>query len=96
MRKLFTKGNDNMKITRKKSKLVSISEIRVGQTFIEDDEIFMMCKYFGDAIECPHCDAEILVDKEIRYPAVMLSNGELFDFEYYAMVEPIECEVVEI
>lgn len=85
-----------MKITRKKSNLVSISEIKIGQTFIEDNEIFMMCKYFGDAIECPYCDSEISIDNEIRYLAVMLSNGELYDFEYYTEVEPIECEVVEI
>lgn len=85
-----------MKIKRKESKLISISEIKIGQTFIEDDEIFMMCKYLGDVIECPRCDSEISIDREIKYLAVLLSNGELYDFEYYAMVEPTECEVVEI
>lgn len=85
-----------MKITRKKSKLVNISEVKIGQTFIEDNEIFMMCRYVGDVIECPHCDEEISIDEEIRYLAVMLSNGELYDFEYYTEVELTECEVVEI
>lgn len=56
----------------------------------------MMCRYVGDVIECPHCDEEISIDEEIRYLAVMLSNGELYDFEYYTEVELTECEVVEI
>lgn len=85
-----------MKIRRKESKLVSISEIKKGQTFIEDNEIFMMCHYLGDVIECPRCDEEISINEEIKYLAVMLSTGELFDFEYYTEVELTECEVVEI
>lgn len=85
-----------MKTRRKKSKLVNISEVKIGQTFVEDNEIFMMCRYVGDVIECPYCDEIISIDKEIRYLAVMLSNGELYNFEYYTEVELIECEVVEI
>lgn len=85
-----------MKIIRKETNLVRVSTIKVGQTFIEEDEIFMMCQYVGNVIECPRCEEEISISEEVRYLAVMLSNGELFDFEPFAEVELVECEVIEI
>lgn len=85
-----------MKITRKTDKTVPIHQIKVGQTFIEDNEIFLMCHYDGDDIICPRCSEDISINEEIAYLAVMLSTGELFNFHPYDSVTLVECEVVEI
>lgn len=85
-----------MKITRKTGKNVRINQIELGQTFIEDDEIFLMCRYEGDSVYCPHCNEDITVSDEVEYLAVMLSSGEIFNFYPYNEVTLIECEVVEI
>lgn len=85
-----------MKITRKTNKTVPIRQIEVGQTFIEDDEIFLMCRYEGEGITCPRCSEDISINEEIAYLAVMLSTGELFNFHPYDAVTLVECEVVEM
>lgn len=84
-----------MKITRKTGKKVLINQIELGQTFIEDDEIFLMCRYEGGDICCPRCDASITISDEVAYFAVMLSSGEIFIFSPYDEVMLVECEVIE-
>lgn len=85
-----------MEIKRKTDRTVSIHQIKVGQTFIEENEIFLMCRYEGDGITCPRCSEDISINEEIAYLAVMLSTGELFNFHPYDAVTLVECEVVEM
>lgn len=85
-----------MKITRKTGRDVMINQVKVGQTFIEDNEIFLMCRYEGDDICCPRCDEDIAINDEVAYLAVMLSTGEIYDFQSYNEVTLVECEVIEI
>ena len=85
-----------MRITRKSEKKIRFAELKVGETFIEDDEVFIKCRYEGENIFCPRCDEQIDIVEELEYLAVMLSTGELWNFESYSMVTKIECEVIEI
>lgn len=85
-----------MRITRKTEKKVRFGELKVGETFIEDDEIFVKCRYEGESLYCPRCDECIVIEDELGDFAVMLSTGELWNFEAHNMVTRIECEVVEI
>lgn len=85
-----------MKITRKSEKTVRFMDLKVGETFIDDEEIFIKCRYEGENIFCPRCDEQIDVDDELPGLALMLSTGELWNFESHNTVVKIECEVVEI
>ena len=85
-----------MRVTRKSENKVRFSDVKMGETFIDDGEIFVKCRYEGESIYCPRCDECIVVEEETGELAVMLSTGELWNFESYTMVTRIECEVVEI
>lgn len=85
-----------MKVTRKSEKRVRFAELKVGEVFVEDDEVFIKCRYEGENIFCPRCDEQVDIVNELEHLAVTLSTGELWNFESYNMVTRIECEVVEI
>ena len=85
-----------MRVTRKSEKKVRFMDLKVGDTFIDDDEIFIKCRYEGENIFCPRCDEQINIDDEMPCLALMLSTGELWTFQDYSMIVKIECEVVEL
>ena len=85
-----------MKVTRKRNKETFIRELSIGQTFVDDGEVFMLVRYEGTDIECPHCGEYIDPSQEMPYMAVLLATGEVYDFEPHSTVTIIECEVVEV
>jgi hypothetical protein len=85
-----------MNIKRKRNKETFIRELSIGQTFIEEGEVFMFVRYEGTDIECPRCSEYIDPNQEMPYMAVSLATGEIYDFEPHAIVTIIECEVVEV
>lgn len=84
-----------MNIKRKKSKNVQVRELKIGQTFVEDNEVYMRVR-IEEETYCPNCDEEIDMGNVWTCLAVDLKTGEVFSFEPYAYIETIECEVVEI
>lgn len=84
-----------MNIKRKKVKNLQVRELKIGQTFVEDGEVFMRVR-FEEALYCHNCDEDIDIGQEFQCLAVELRTGEIYDFESYSIVEPIDCEVVEI
>lgn len=85
-----------MKVTRKNREEKTIKELPTGTVFIEDNTVFMKVHYEGYDIECPRCGEEIDLNRNLSCLGVALETGELFDFEPYAVVEVINCEVTEI
>ena len=81
-----------MKVVTNKKDKMPIHSIKVGQTFIDDDEIFMVCRYEGDDIYCPRCDEDISISDSVEYLAVSLTSGEIYNFAFNTQVTPIDCE----
>lgn len=84
-----------MNIKRKKVKNLQVRELKIGQTFVEDGEVYMRVRFEEEAY-CPNCDEEIDMGNVWTCIAVELKTGDIYSFEPYAYVETIECEVVEI
>ena len=84
-----------MNIKRKRATSVRVGDLKIGQTFVEDEAVFMRVR-FEEALYCHNCDEDIDIGQEFQCLAVELRTGEIYDFESYSIVEPIECEVVEI
>lgn len=85
-----------MKVTRKNREEKKIKELPIGTVFIEEDTVYMKVRYDGCDIECPRCSEEIDLSRKLSCLAVALETGDLFDFDPYATVEIITCEVVEV
>ena len=84
-----------MNIKRKKVKNLQVRELKIGQTFVEDGEVYMRVR-IEEETYCPNCDEEIDLGNVWTCLAVELRTGDVYSFEPYAYVETIECEVVEI
>ena len=52
-------------------------DLKVGDTFVDTDEVFIKCRYVGENIVCPRCNEMIDTDDEMSNLALMLSTGEL-------------------
>lgn len=81
-----------MKVITNKKDTVSIRDIEMGGTFIDDDEVYMLCRYEGDDIYCPRCDEEISVNDQVGYLAVSLGSGDIYNFASNVYVTPVDCE----
>jgi hypothetical protein len=81
-----------MKVVTNKKDTVSIRDIGIGGTFIDDDEVFMICRYEGDDIYCPRCDEEISIGDQVGYLAVSLVSGDIYNFASNVYVTPVDCE----
>ena len=81
-----------MKVITNKKDTVSNRDIGIGGTFIDDDEVYMICRYEGDDIYCPRCDEEISVSDQVGYLAVSLSSGDIYNFSPSLYVTPVNCE----
>lgn len=82
-----------MKIINKEKEKIFIRSLEIGDTFIYDHELYMLCKYCGTIIYCPRCEQSIDISEEIYCMAVCLADGEIYDFTAGTNVLPVECEL---
>ena len=83
-----------MKIVNKSMEKVSIRDVKVGDTFLDDDGLWMRIRYEGDDIACPRCDEDIAISDHIDYMAVNLETGEVYNLGGYETVTLVECEAI--
>lgn len=82
-----------MKVVTNKKDTISIRDIEIGGTFIDDDdEVFMMCRYEDNYIYCPRCDEKISIDDLAGCLAVSLVSGDIYNFSSNKYVTPVDCE----
>ncbi len=83
-----------MKIVNKTMEKVSIRDVKIGETFLDDDGLWMRVRYEGDDIDCPRCDECISISDSINFMAVNLETGELYNLGGYETVTLVECEAI--
>ena len=81
-----------MKIVNKTMEKVSIRDVKIGETFLDDDGLWMRIRYEGDDIDCPRCDECISISDSINFMAVNLETGEVYNLGGYETVTLVECE----
>lgn len=84
-----------MKIKAKNKTEILFKDVSVGQVFREDGALFMRVQLNDDVIECPRCDENIDLERELGELAVELSSGSIYEFALHAVVELIEGSFIE-
>ena len=90
-----------MKIEKKVSEKVRISDIPIGDCFIFDGSNFMRVGYSNHELECPKCNRvfdadDLFYNSSTSYLAVELCSGELYQFTYEDKATPIKMKAVEV
>lgn len=84
-----------MKIKAKNKTKVLFKDIPFGQVFREDGAFFMKVQLNDDVIECPRCDENIDLERELGELAVELSSGLIYEFGLHAVIELVEGSFIE-
>ena len=85
-----------MVVKSKERKEIFFKDIKVGQVFREDDDIYMKVRLEDDYICCPRCDEDIHINDETSgYFGVDLESGLVYEFDIHSTVEPIQGYFIE-
>lgn len=84
-----------MIVKTKERKENFFKDIKVGQVFKGDYELFMKISFDDDFIVCPQCGEGIYAEKELGGIAVHLETGNIYKFNNCDSVEIVTGSFIE-